>query len=147
MRQNVTGFSLIELVAVVVILSILAVIAVPRMGFSMEETKQAAVEHNLALIRTQLELYKLQHGNKLPHLDENNQIDTDNFIARMTGTTTMAGELSDSGEHGPYVDRWPANPFADKELQRVIQFNGEPDDDHGWYFSTTTAVLSANAGQ
>jgi general secretion pathway protein G len=61
------GFTLVELLIVVLILAALAAIAVPRMVASADTAKINACNTNVDLINTQIELYRATNGS-LPTL-------------------------------------------------------------------------------
>jgi prepilin-type N-terminal cleavage/methylation domain-containing protein len=60
-RRN-RGFTLVELLIVVLILAALAAIAVPRMVASAETAKLNACNTNVELINTQIEMYRATTG-------------------------------------------------------------------------------------
>ena len=60
------GFSLVELLIVVIILSILAAIVVPQFSSATTDAQDAALDSNLSTVRAAIELYKVQHGNTYP---------------------------------------------------------------------------------
>ena len=57
-----SGFTLVELLIVVIILAILAAIVVPQFATSTDDAKDAALDSTLANIRDVLDLYFAQHG-------------------------------------------------------------------------------------
>jgi general secretion pathway protein G len=57
-----TGFTLVEVMVVVVILGILAVLIVPRVIGRTEEARAAAAKHDIATIMQSLKLYHLDNG-------------------------------------------------------------------------------------
>ena len=63
-RQNYksTGFTLVELLIVVIILAILAAIIVPQFSASTNDAKAAALQSNLANMRSAIEFYYQEHG-------------------------------------------------------------------------------------
>ena len=56
------GFTLVEVMVVVVILGILAVLIVPRVIGRTEEARAAAAKHDIATIMQSLKLYRLDNG-------------------------------------------------------------------------------------
>ena len=61
-RNRKKGFTLVELLIVVLILAALAAIAVPRMVASADTAKINACNTNIDLINTQIELYRASNG-------------------------------------------------------------------------------------
>ena len=62
MRSQGKGFTLVELLIVVIILSILAAIVVPQFASSTTDAKFSALDTNLGSLRAATELYYQQHG-------------------------------------------------------------------------------------
>src|SRR6185295_17880223 len=62
LRRQATGFTLVELLIVVIILSILAAIVVPQFASSTTDAKYSALDANLGAMRSATELYYQQHG-------------------------------------------------------------------------------------
>lgn len=56
------GFTLVELLIVVIIMAILAAIVVPQFASSTDDAKISALDSNLANIRLAIDLYYQQHG-------------------------------------------------------------------------------------
>jgi competence protein ComGC len=57
------GFTLVELLIIVLILAAAAMLAVPRMVASADFAKKNACETNVDLINTQIDLYRANTGN------------------------------------------------------------------------------------
>ena len=62
-RCNEKGFTLIELMVVIVILGILAGLIVPRIMGRPDEARQAKARIQIESLETALKLYKLDNGN------------------------------------------------------------------------------------
>ena len=62
LRRQAKGFTLVELLIVVIILSILAAIVVPQFASSTTDAKYSALDTNLGAMRAATELYFQQHG-------------------------------------------------------------------------------------
>lgn len=56
------GFTLVELLIVVIILAILAAIVVPQFASSTDDARESALDSNLANLRAAIDLYYQQHG-------------------------------------------------------------------------------------
>ena len=67
-RKN-RGFTLVELLLVIMILAALAAIAVPRMVTSSHEAKVAACNTHVDIINSQIEAYLVQTGTSLADFD------------------------------------------------------------------------------
>ena len=61
-RNNRAGFSLVELVVVVLIMGILAAVAAPRLFDKMSDARESATRQSLAVLRSGIELYKAENG-------------------------------------------------------------------------------------
>jgi len=60
--KQAKGFTLVELLIVVIILAILAAIIVPQFSASTNDAKAAALQSNLANMRSAIEFYYQEHG-------------------------------------------------------------------------------------
>jgi general secretion pathway protein G len=65
-RTNRKGFTLIEILIVVIILGILAAIVIPQFTNASKEAKQSSLVTQVQSLRSQIALYKLQHNDNLP---------------------------------------------------------------------------------
>jgi general secretion pathway protein G len=142
------GFTLVEILIVVVILGILAAIVVPQFTQASTEAKMNSLCSNLQSLRSQIELYKVQH-NDLPPL-------ADTFSNQMTLTTTIGtvenhGEAStskqrsDDYQYGPYLERVPENPF--NNLATIVAITDPCDAGSGaagWAYVEATGEIFAD---
>ena len=65
-RTKRKGFTLIEVLLVVVILGLLAMVAIPRFVQSGTSAKTNACQANVSLMNSQIELYAVTHDNTYP---------------------------------------------------------------------------------
>jgi len=69
-QRKKSGFTLIELLVVLVIIATLLTIAVPRYFSSLEKSREAVLQQNLALLRETLDKYYGDQGRYPDALDE-----------------------------------------------------------------------------
>src|SRR3954453_3386064 len=67
-RTRKTAFTLVEILIVVIILGLLAAIVIPQFTNASQDARESALASQLQTLRSQIELYKLQHGDVLPDL-------------------------------------------------------------------------------
>src|ERR1700759_603359 len=60
------GFTLVEILIVVIILGILAAIVIPQFTSASQDARKNSLTSQLQTVRSQVELYKLQHLDQLP---------------------------------------------------------------------------------
>jgi general secretion pathway protein G len=67
-RSTAPGFSMIEIMIVIVIMGLLAGIGIPMYLGYAAQARQSTTKQNLSLIKSQLTLFNLQHGKYPPRL-------------------------------------------------------------------------------
>ncbi|HZN68367.1 MAG TPA: type II secretion system protein [Tepidisphaeraceae bacterium] len=124
-RQRTTGFTLIEILIVVVLLGIMAAIVFPQFTNSSHQAKQAALAKIVQTVRTQIVLYKAQHGDQLPDLP--NAASVNQHFRPLLRVTTYGNPPRD---YGPYLLSLPVNPVTGgSRVRPATTFNaaGLPD--------------------
>jgi len=97
------GFTLVEILIVVIILGILAAIVIPQFTNASQDARESSLVSQLQTLRSQVELYKLQHRDELPDL----VTDWTPFTSRTDADHTVSA----TGEFGPYMQAAPTNPL------------------------------------
>ena len=67
-RTRKSGFTLVEILIVVIILGILAAIVIPQFTSASQDARKSNMTSQLQSLRAQVELYKLQHRDTPPKL-------------------------------------------------------------------------------
>jgi general secretion pathway protein G len=106
-RRNAKGFTLVEILIVVVILGILAAIVIPQFTNASEAAKASNLLSQLQTIRSQLELYQIQHNGIYPDVVTT----PSNDWSQMLQTTDVHG-ATEGSDFGPYLQQPPINPFT-----------------------------------
>ncbi len=66
MKLMQKGFTLVELLIVVIILAILAAIVIPQFSSATTDAQESALDSNLNALRSAIDLYRVQHNGKYP---------------------------------------------------------------------------------
>jgi general secretion pathway protein G len=127
-----SGFTLVEILIVVVILGILAAIVIPQFTEASTEAKTSSLCTDLQTMRSQIELYKIQHNDNPPSLAS--------FVAQMTAQTDIAGAAGT--DYGPYLQKIPTNQFNDDDTVEASGAIG--DGGGGWEYDETTGAINAD---
>jgi prepilin-type N-terminal cleavage/methylation domain-containing protein len=106
-RKPITGFTLIEVLIVVVMLGIIAGIVIPHFTENSAKAKEAALAKTVQTVRAQIVMYKLQHGDQLPHLPQSSSVNQ-HFRPLMEVSTYG----TPAQNFGPYLMSVPVNPLT-----------------------------------
>jgi prepilin-type N-terminal cleavage/methylation domain-containing protein len=125
--KDQSGFTLIEMLVVVIILGILAMIIVPQITVSTEDARMNTLQSNLTAVRSAIEVYAAQHGNRYPgtysEADGTTAV-TDAatsraaFLAQLTRFSDINGMTNATQDatykFGPYLKlgQLPQNPYV-----------------------------------
>ena len=155
-RTRKSGFTLVEILIVVIILGILAAIVIPQFTNASQDARKNSLSSQLQTLRSQLELYKLQHKDQLPLTfqtdgtynaatdwdDMTTQTDADH-VAYVSGTST-------TGPFGPYLQAPPMNPL--NSLSGIIVGTTDytfgaasPDATVGWIMNRANGKVWGNS--
>lgn len=138
MRTNTVakGFTLVEILIVVVILGILAAIVVPQFTNAANESRVGNVATQVSTIETQLELWAARHNGTYPDL-------------------TSAGETWQDLVDDGYFKSIPVNPFTGVSAVSETDYDFGTDPTvfvvygraatDGWLYDATTGNIAAAA--
>ncbi|HUS91848.1 MAG TPA: prepilin-type N-terminal cleavage/methylation domain-containing protein [Phycisphaerae bacterium] len=146
MNRKNKGFTLVEILIVVIILGILAAIVIPQFTEASNDARVSALVSDLQTVRGQVELYKIQHLDKFPGWNGTNVVAAD-FLADLTGKTNIDG--STGGTLGPYLQKFPTNPFNTSSDVTVVSTAADPNavvggGTTGWWFNDATGNFGCN---
>ncbi len=119
------GFTLVEILIVVIILGILAAIVIPQFSNASGDARNSNLQTTLASVRNQIEVFKGQHNDQPPQLTgmwtlmTGRSDTTETAIANPTGT-----------RFGPYLLSAAINPL--NNLTNVT--SAAVDTNAGWYY-------------
>jgi general secretion pathway protein G len=132
MKAKRSGFTLVEILIVVVILGILAAIVIPQFTEASTEAKFSSLLTDLQTLRSQIELYKVQHNDTPPTFA--------NFTAQMTAQTDITG--APGTDYGPYMQKIALNQF--NNLNTLDNDGNIGNNNGGWEYNETTGIINAD---
>jgi len=125
--RDQSGFTLIEMLVVVIILGILAMIIVPQITVSTEDARLNTLQSNLTAVRSAIEVYAAQHGNRYPGTYSeadgttpvaDNATSRTALLAQLTQFSDINGRTQATQDatfkYGPYLKlgQLPQNPYV-----------------------------------
>lgn len=111
------GFTLIEILIVVVILGILAAVVIPQFTDASTDAKFSSLKSNLQTVRSQIQLYKI------------NNLDTPPTLAGFTAAMVPT-----------YLQKVPDNPFSNGNSLTADGTGGD------WMYVEATGIFTAADG-
>lgn len=162
---NQSGFTLMEILIVVILLGILAMVVVPQITISSEDTKVSTLQSNLGQLRSLLEIYYAQHNETYPgEIDDATGSGAPTpanapaaFVNQLTLYSKATGQASKTDRAGfplgPYIKSTtlPPNPFNNSSsvvidtgtIDLTARTVAPGDMASGYKFFTQTGVLIA----
>ncbi|NLN77181.1 MAG: prepilin-type N-terminal cleavage/methylation domain-containing protein [Armatimonadetes bacterium] len=104
------GFTLVELLVVIVVLAVLAAIVLPKFMDSSARSKESALKSDLKLARTAISLFHADTG-KYPQSVQDLVESDKSKVKDQNGATVSATDW-----HGPYLDSVIIDPVSGNEL-------------------------------
>ena len=151
------GFTLVELLIVVIILAILAAIVVPQFTATTDDAREAALDTTLGNMRAAIDLYFQQHGEyPSANTDGTNAQNTPlSFLWQLARFTDMNGDAvltaDPAHEFGPYLrkEEIPTEPMTNSNALEIITtgtlgMTATAGDPGGWKFDNVTGQFIAN---
>ena len=136
-----SGFTLIEVLIVVVIMAVLAATIIPQFSSSTKDAQESSLKFNTHTLRSQIELYKVHHLGNYPTIQAAS-------LPQLTSATNVSGTTGAAGAdfpYGPYVDNeLPTNPFNDSNGVTAGTGAAFIDDGTGWQFDVNTGGIWPN---
>jgi general secretion pathway protein G len=133
------GFTLVEILIVVVILGILAAIVIPQFSEASTEAKISSSLSSLQTLRSQISLYKIQHNDNPPKLGVFEAAMTKCSNANAAAVTDYADRSTENKTthpYGPYLQSVPKNPWNDSDT--VAAADGA---EVGWVYDDVTGDI------
>ncbi|MDB5347317.1 MAG: hypothetical protein JWP89_5694 [Schlesneria sp.] len=148
------GFSLIEVLIVIVILGILAATVLPQFTESSANANESALRADLTQLRSQLQVFRFQHDGAFPSGTADNVINQLTLASDAGGNTARVGTAG--YPFGPYLmGQLPTNPYNGGSglLVKSTAISTSDVDATamhgtvkvGWIYSTLTGQIIANS--
>lgn len=149
------GFTLVEILIVVIILGILAAMIIPQFSSATESARASMLMDDLRVMRSQMEVFKAQHQGVAPGFPncDTAQTPTESaLLAHITQSSTPAGVTAAVGTvgypYGPYMKEIPTNPINGKSSVLVIPTANPcpntPSDQYGWIYQPSSLTFKAD---
>jgi general secretion pathway protein G len=115
-RTRKSGFTLVEILIVVIILGILAAIVIPQFTNASQDARRSSLASTVQTLRSQISLYKLQHHDTAPAQAT--------FWDQLTLYSDDAGNTQATKDatykFGPYVQTIPVNSMVSDANKDVV---------------------------
>ena len=133
------GFTLVELLIVVVILAILAAVVIPQFRNASDEAKESAIRASLATVRQAISLYRVQHKEVYPGSGDWAQLEV-----QLTTVTDADGNAG--AQYGPYLRTgFPTNPMTGSaDGKWVATMPAAADGSTSWIYAASNGEIRAN---
>ncbi len=142
--QAKRGFTLVEILIVVVILGILAAIVIPQFTQASTEAKTNSLASDLQSLRSQIQLYKVQHNDIAPGFQNGTFEQQMIYVSQIDGTPNVGVKVRDATyTKGPYLERVPENPFTGTDAFVGWDASSATAPFDGWEYNSATGEIRA----
>ena len=125
------GFTLVEIVIVVIILGILAGVVIPQFSSASQDSRNGALKSQLQEVRSAIQAYRMQHMDQWPDLSSNNW-------TPLTTQTNAQGGTTGPILYGPYLINPPINVLSGGSTVSTSAAVGVD-----WVWSPATGTITA----
>lgn len=115
------GFTLVELLVVIVVLAVLAAIVLPKFMDSGKRSKEAALKGDLKLLRNAITLFQTDTGFYPKELAD---LAKTSAPEKGLDSSGVDQDITASMWHGPYVQEIPKDPITGGELEYTTSSPG-----------------------
>ncbi|MHC4355418.1 MAG: prepilin-type N-terminal cleavage/methylation domain-containing protein [Planctomycetota bacterium] len=149
------GFTLVEILIVVVLLGVLAAVVIPLIAHGALSARESALAADLQMLRRYVLMYRSQHLEVAPGYPNGDKTQAPSAVAffdQMTMSSNSKGQTAPVGtpgfNRGPYLMKMPVNPLNNKDTLEVLAdgaaFPANGDNSHGWVYKAATAEVRAD---
>lgn len=142
-RSGRSELTVINALILSVVVAILGAAGIPLFEIASNEAKSSALMRDLHTLRSQIELYKLEHGDQPPLLYQG----TLPQLTRATNVDGMPGEPGSKYPLGPYLRGGiPLNPFTGRAIVTATNIfpPKAPSGNGGWLYHQQTGRITAD---
>ena len=126
------GFTLVEILIVVIILGILAALVIPQFAHASDDAKKANMRNQLQTVKGTIGLYRVEHRDVPPQL-----ISVGWDV--VTNKTKTDGTIDPAGDRGPYLPSPPINPLT--QSSAIVALGSGAATTNGWFYDESTGEL------
>ena len=155
------GFSLVELIIVVVILGVIAAIAIPRVSSGASQSQETSLISSLASIRRAFDTYAAEHNGAFPGKNADGQggaaLTEAAFLSQLTQYSDAAGNTSatPTAQHrfGPYLRSFPGVPVGPNQGSKTVAIDTVSSPplatggSEGWVYNPLKGEIIANTDE
>jgi general secretion pathway protein G len=136
-KQNRSGFTLVEILIVVVVMAVLAAAIVPQFTSATDDAKVNTAKFNLSTLRGMSQMYRSQHNGSAP-----------TALDKLTQSTDASGAVGTGASYpfGPYMQKLPFNTINNKNSVGTASTNPPTTGDGttGWLYHSASGNVWLN---